>query len=351
MCTSSRSARCKTLAMAATCSRATPVVSLMLVTTFAQMRNVCASSGCCQVPQKLNSTTPMTLSSPGLRSDWIAFPGNVYSDAQCRNIRNAANETVASCATACNQTPGCNAMNAHSSGSGACALRQCACSGVALTPSGNLSGFTAYFHINKHCAPPPLFANVFGSAMVLQRGPLRARVFGSTTAKAALTVTLTHPPGSKTPPIVLRVTADAAGEWECLLPATAAGGPYQLAASVLDANSTQTLSGVMFGDVFICGGQSNMELPVSLVNNASAELQAGGDFPWIHLAVVESGGANTPQRDLAKVYVSRTICGLLMVLLSISVWLYALGLVVRNCCGFEDNCLLRGCGSMVVASN
>eukprot|EP00041_Stephanoeca_diplocostata_P019106 m.405941 g.405941 ORF g.405941 m.405941 type:complete len:318 (-) comp21212_c1_seq4:1201-2154(-) len=309
MCTSSRSARCKTLAMAATCSRATPVVSLMLVTTFAQMRNVC-----------------------GLRSDWIAFPGNVYSDAQCRNIRNAANETVASCATACNQTPGCNAMNAHSSGSGACALRQCACSGVALTPSGNLSGFTAYFHINKHCAPPPLFANVFGSAMVLQRGPLRARVFGSTTAKAALTVTLTHPPGSKTPPIVLRVTADAAGEWECLLPATAAGGPYQLAASVLDANSTQTLSGVMFGDVFICGGQSNMELPVSLVNNASAELQAGGDFPWIHLAVVESGGANTPQRDLAKVYVSRTICGLLMVLLSISVWLYALGLVVRNFC-------------------
>jgi hypothetical protein len=34
----------------------------------------------------------------------------------------------------------------------------------------------------------------------------------------------------------------------------------------------QTISDVLFGDVYICGGQSNMEEPVAVINNASAEL-------------------------------------------------------------------------------
>jgi sialate O-acetylesterase len=99
----------------------------------------------------------------------------------------------------------------------------------------------------------------------------------------------------------ISATTNPAGEWAGLLPTMPASQPgvsYSLTASLDKVpHLQQRLSNVVFGDVFVCGGQSNMELPVSLVNNNSLELADATAFPWIHVAVVNSASSNTPLRD------------------------------------------------------
>jgi len=56
--------------------------------------------------------------------------------------------------------------------------------------------------------------------------------------------------------------ADEAGEWVITLPPMQAGGPYTME---IRAGNTITLSDILVGDVWLCSGQSNMELPVRRV--------------------------------------------------------------------------------------
>ena len=51
-----------------------------------------------------------------------------------------------------------------------------------------------------------------------------------------------------------------------MLPATKAGGPYTITASS-KKNGNASLQDVLFGDVWICGGQSNMVFTVPQVRN------------------------------------------------------------------------------------
>ena len=53
--------------------------------------------------------------------------------------------------------------------------------------------------------------------------------------------------------------ADTTGSWAIKLPPQKAGGPYQM---VFSASNKIILNDVLFGDVFLCSGQSNMELPM-----------------------------------------------------------------------------------------
>jgi len=55
-------------------------------------------------------------------------------------------------------------------------------------------------------------------------------------------------------------TAD--GKWKIVLPAQKAGGPFDIEIS---ASNTVKLKNILFGDVWLCSGQSNMELPMSRV--------------------------------------------------------------------------------------
>lgn len=94
----------------------------------------------------------------------------------------------------------------------------------------------------------------FGDHMVLQRAPLGASVWG------------TAPPNSKVmvqiDSVAQSAVSDANGEWKVLLAPHAAGGPFALTAYA-QAVGNVTLNDVMFGDVWICSGQSNMELGLS----------------------------------------------------------------------------------------
>ncbi|AXP81139.1 Glycosyl hydrolases family 2-2C sugar binding domain [Mariniflexile rhizosphaerae] len=53
--------------------------------------------------------------------------------------------------------------------------------------------------------------------------------------------------------------ADNSGNWQIMLPAQKAGGPFEM---VFKASNEITIQDILFGDVWVCSGQSNMELPM-----------------------------------------------------------------------------------------
>ncbi|MDR0566027.1 MAG: beta galactosidase jelly roll domain-containing protein [Prevotellaceae bacterium] len=59
-----------------------------------------------------------------------------------------------------------------------------------------------------------------------------------------------------------QTVADSSGSWEIRLPPQKSGGPHTL---TIRASNTITISNVLFGDVWLCSGQSNMETPISRV--------------------------------------------------------------------------------------
>ncbi|MDE5564109.1 MAG: sialate O-acetylesterase [Oscillospiraceae bacterium] len=90
-------------------------------------------------------------------------------------------------------------------------------------------------------------APIFKDHLVLQREkPLR--VWGTADTSTLVTVTLAGQSAC---------AETVEGRWEVTLPAMPAGGPYVLTAT--DGNDTCTVSDVMLGEVWLCGGQSNME--------------------------------------------------------------------------------------------
>jgi len=84
------------------------------------------------------------------------------------------------------------------------------------------------------------------------------------------------------------------GRWQVSLPAQKAGGPYEL---TIKGQNTLTLHDVLFGDVWLASGQSNMEWPVRDAVNGAQEV-AAADYPQIRLLNVDNAPAFTPQADI-----------------------------------------------------
>ena len=92
-------------------------------------------------------------------------------------------------------------------------------------------------------------SKTLGSHMVLQRDR-PAVVFGFDTPGVVVTTTF----GAAK----LTNTTGADGIWRQALPPTSAGGPYNL--TFASATGTIAITDVLFGDVWFCGGQSNMQV-------------------------------------------------------------------------------------------
>ncbi|MBI5833283.1 MAG: 9-O-acetylesterase [Armatimonadetes bacterium] len=107
---------------------------------------------------------------------------------------------------------------------------------------------------------------VFGSHMVLQRDREIA-VWGTAAADEAVSVTLGD--GAA---VTAKTGAD--GRWSVKLPARRAGGPMQLK---VKGNNEVALDDVLVGDVWLCSGQSNMEMRVASCLNAAADIAAATD--------------------------------------------------------------------------
>jgi len=92
-----------------------------------------------------------------------------------------------------------------------------------------------------------------------------------------------------------RVTkANSNGRWMVKLPPQPAGGPHELI--VRTRGETIRFTDVLFGEVWICSGQSNMEWPVALAQNPEQEI-SNANFPQIRFFIVEKSVALEPQSD------------------------------------------------------
>ncbi|NQT25172.1 beta galactosidase jelly roll domain-containing protein [candidate division KSB1 bacterium] len=89
-------------------------------------------------------------------------------------------------------------------------------------------------------------------------------------------------------------TADEEGTWRVTLSKMEAGGPYQM---IVEDSSVVLFDDVLIGEVWICSGQSNMEWPLSMVNNADEEM-AAADYPNMRLFQVSNRIGGKPETDL-----------------------------------------------------
>jgi sialate O-acetylesterase len=141
--------------------------------------------------------------------------------------------------------------------------------------------------------------------MVLQRAPQRAVVWGySDTFNTSIFLTMNN----KVYPTMSSSSssADSVGVsiWSVTLDAQTEEGPFQVTVTQPQVNGTLetiTLNDVLFGDVWICSGQSNMLFPLNRMFNASIEIENANKYPKIRLFTVGQVPASTPQDELVRI--------------------------------------------------
>jgi sialate O-acetylesterase len=126
---------------------------------------------------------------------------------------------------------------------------------------------------------------VFSSHMILQRDKPIV-VWGWAQPNESLTVQL----GSEKQ----QVNANDRGEWQARLPAMKAGGPLTLSIS---GSSSVRLEDILVGDVWVCSGQSNMEMGIASCRDAKAEI-AAANYPGIRLLMTPNRWTPEPQEDI-----------------------------------------------------
>ena len=155
--------------------------------------------------------------------------------------------------------------------------------GAALAPGTASAAPPAPPH--APAAERPLLSPVFGDHMVLQRGKPN-RVWGWTAPGAEVRLRFPKARPSDSTSADTTVTADASGRWIATFDPPPVGGPYEL---TIDGpgDDDRTLRDLLVGDVWLCGGQSNMEMGVTRTSDATETL-AAADRPLIRLFRVQN---------------------------------------------------------------
>ena len=134
---------------------------------------------------------------------------------------------------------------------------------------------------------------VIGSNMVLQRD-MEVPIWGWASAGKEITISLSTDNESAESLFSTTTVADAKGNWRIELPAMSAGGPYRLHVT---SSNTLELTNVLFGEVWICSGQSNMEWSVRASKDSETEI-AAADYPMIRLFDIPHRPSGLLQQDV-----------------------------------------------------
>lgn len=118
--------------------------------------------------------------------------------------------------------------------------------------------------------------------MVLQQRT-KVNVWGTADPDETITVQL----GTES----AQTTAGRDGNWGLKLDGLRAGGPYDM---TISGKNSITLRNVVVGEVWVCSGESNMELKVAAARNAPEE-EAGADLPMVRVFTVSHDAAQKPR--------------------------------------------------------
>ena len=128
---------------------------------------------------------------------------------------------------------------------------------------------------------------LFGDNMVLQRGQ-PVPIWGWADKGEEVTVTVAEQ----------QHTAKAGddGRWKVTLDKLAVGQPLEMTVQGSSGN-TITLKNIAVGEVWVCSGQSNMEMGIALCKNAKEEI-AAANYPQIRLFLVVQAKRRQPATDV-----------------------------------------------------
>lgn len=136
--------------------------------------------------------------------------------------------------------------------------------------------------------------------MVLQRAPQRAVVWGFGDPSTLTTLTI----NAQTYTTISQIEiANAQNEsiWSVTLDPVSDEGPFDIHVSQPSQNGTVitiTLHDVLFGDVWICSGQSNMQLTVGMIYNGSEEIAQASNYPKVRVFTAALRTSVTPEEEL-----------------------------------------------------
>jgi sialate O-acetylesterase len=88
--------------------------------------------------------------------------------------------------------------------------------------------------------------------------------------------------------------ADEKGRWKIMLPAFPAGGPHVL---TIQGSETRRIEDVLFGEVWLASGQSNMEWPLARAGDAEKVIPAASQLA-LRMFTVEKKTAAAPEPDV-----------------------------------------------------
>ncbi len=104
---------------------------------------------------------------------------------------------------------------------------------------------------------------LIGNGMILQR-ETPVNIWGWATSGEKVTVRFNNRS--------FQTETSTEGKWQIILPAQKAGGPFEMEIS---ASNKLILKDILFGDVWLCSGQSNMEYPMNRLADKYADEIAG----------------------------------------------------------------------------
>lgn len=157
----------------------------------------------------------------------------------------------------------------------------------------------------------PLVNQMFGNGMVLQRNETSV-IYGWDKPKSKVKVTI----GKKT----YTGTTDSNGKWSVDIGTYKAGGPYTI--TIKGSSTTVKLTDVLFGDVWLCSGQSNMAFSLANALNALEE-RGNSDYPNIRFIKIQDATSAVPLTTMSSKAVWKTCSAMTSGELSAVAYFYA----------------------------
>jgi len=160
----------------------------------------------------------------------------------------------------------------------------------------NIFKFVFFLLISSTMMANVTLPNIFGDNMVLQRNA-EVKIWGWASPKEEIKLTASWNNQE------YKVVANNQAQWELKIKTPEAGGPFTI--SIKGYNEV-VLKNILIGEVWVCAGQSNMEMSASWgIENGEEEMKNATN-PNIRFFTVPKLTATTPQNNLLGNWVEST---------------------------------------------